>query len=609
MSDASISRVVEEVARKHGRERWRLMDIARAVQQRLGCVNSEAVDAIAAWLGISRVEVEGFVSFYSFLSKEPKGRVVVRLCDDVIDQMCGYDEVRRGFEAALGITLGQTTPDGAFTLERTACIGMCDQAPAALINDVVVTNLSSDKARSIVRSLRENPRPERLAHRFGDGNNAHPLVRSMVENNIRKAGPIVFSGQIRGEAIRKAVAISPAEVIRAVKTSRLRGRGGAGFPTGMKWEFARAASGTPKYVICNADEGEPGTFKDRVLLTELPDRVFAGLTIAGYAIGASEGIVYLRAEYAYLRQFLEDVLAKRRADGLLGSNICGKAGFNFDIRIQMGAGAYICGEETALINSCEGLRGEPRTRPPFPAQHGFLGCPTVVNNVETLACVARILEAGPATFCEYGTPQSSGTKLLSIAGDCSLPGVYEVPMGVTLREVLDMCGAEEAAAVQVGGPSREMVGPSQYGRTIDYDDLATGGAVLVFGPDRSIPEIVAAFMNFFVHESCGMCTPCRVGTVLLKERIDRILAGRGEPRDIDELVELGETIKQTSRCGLGQAAPNPVLMTIKGFRHVYEELVRVDPHGYQRSFDLGESLREAERIAGRRSIHHREARP
>jgi [NiFe] hydrogenase diaphorase moiety large subunit len=609
MNAEPTSRVVEEIARECGRERWRLMDIARGVQQRLGCVNAEAVDVIAKWLGIPRVEVEGFVTFYSFLSQEPKGRVVIRLCDDVIDQMEGYDEVRRGFESALGIGMGQTTPDGLFTLERTACIGMCDQGPAALINDVVVTNLSSDKARSLIRALRENPRPEKLVYRFGDGNNAHPLVRSMVENNIRQAGPIVFSEQARGEAIRKAVAISPAEVIRAVKTSRLRGRGGAGFPTGMKWEFARAASGEQKYVICNADEGEPGTFKDRVLLTELPDRVFAGLTIAGYAIGANQGIVYLRGEYAYLRKFLEHVLAMRRKDGLLGTNICGKAGFNFDIRIQLGAGAYVCGEESALINSCEGRRGEPRTRPPFPAQRGYLNCPTVVNNVETLACVTRILEAGPATFCEYGTPQSSGTKLLSIAGDCSLPGVYEVGMGITLRAVLEMCGAEGAAAVQVGGPSGEMVGPDQFDRKIDYDDLATGGAMVVFGPDRSIPEIVRTYAEFFAHESCGVCTPCRVGTVLLKERLDRLLSGQGEPKDIDELAQLGETIRQTSRCGLGQGAPRPVLMTIKRFRHVYEALVKPPVEGCNRSFDLAASVREAELIAGRRSIHHTEARP
>ncbi|MCG3122912.1 MAG: NAD-reducing hydrogenase HoxS subunit alpha [Phycisphaerales bacterium] len=609
MASEDINRVVGEIGLRHGRERWRLMDIVRDVQERLGAVGPEAVDAIAGWLGIARVEVEGVVGFYSFLSSGQRGRVVIRLCDDVIDRMAGYDAVRAAFEGALGVKVGETTPDGEFTLERTACIGMCDQAPAALVNDVVVTNLSSDKARVIVRMLRDQKDPSKLVHRFGDGNNSHPLVRSMVENNLRKAGPIVFSGQTRGEAIRKALAISPAEVIRAIKTSRLRGRGGAGFPTGMKWEFARAAAGDRKFVICNADEGEPGTFKDRVLLTELPDRVFAGLTIAAYAVGAAEGIVYLRAEYAYLRRFLEQVLEKRRADGLLGRSVCGKPGFDFDIRIQMGAGAYICGEETALINSCEGLRGEPRNRPPFPAQRGYLGCPTVVNNVETLACVTRILEAGPATFCERGTHQSSGTKLLSISGDCTLPGVYEVDMGITLREVLELCGGEDAAAVQVGGPSREMVGPAEFHRTIDYDDLATGGAVLVFGPDRNIVEIVSAFMEFFVHESCGFCTPCRVGTVLLKEKLDRVIAGRGEPKDLEDMLELAETIKQTSRCGLGQASPNPVLMTLRSFRPVYDALVKPDPHGYRRGFDLQASLREAERVAGRGSQQHQEGVP
>ncbi|MFO0829488.1 MAG: NAD(P)H-dependent oxidoreductase subunit E [Phycisphaerales bacterium] len=607
MNRDDVNRIVEEIGRRHGRDRWRILDIVRDVQARLGAVGPETVDAIAAWLSLPRVEVEGVVSFYAFHATERRGRIVIRLCDDVIDRMAGYDEVRTAFERALGIRLGETTADGEITLERTACIGMCDQAPAALVNDVVVTSLSSDKARSIVRALREHRDPAKLVLRFGDGNNAHPLVRAMVANNVQRAGPIVFSVQARGEAIKKAVAMSPAEVIRAIKTSRLRGRGGAGFPTGMKWEFARAAAGDRKYVVCNADEGEPGTFKDRVLLTELPDRVFAGLTIAGYAIGASEGIVYLRAEYAYLKRFLEAVLDERRRDGLLGASICGRKGFDFDIRIQLGAGAYICGEETALINSCEGRRGEPRARPPFPAQRGYLGCPTVVNNVETLACVTRILEAGPATFCEYGTHQSSGTKLLSISGDCTLPGVYEVPMGITLREVLAMCGAENAAAVQVGGPSREMVGPADFDRTIDYDDLATGGAVLVFGADRSIPQIVSAFMEFFVHESCGFCTPCRVGTVLLKEKLDRIIAGKGEPKDLVEIEELANTVSRTSRCGLGQASPNPILMTLRSFRPVYEALVKPDANGYQRSFDLAASTRHAAELVGRPSTHREEA--
>ena len=606
MTREAAARIVSEIGQRQGRERWRLMDVIRDVRERLGSVGPEAIDAIAEWFDLPRVEVEGVVSFYAFFSGGPRGRIVIRLCDDVVDQMAGYDEVRRAFEGELGVRMGQTTADGTITLEHAPCIGMCDQAPAALINDVVVTNLSSDRARAIVHELREYADPARLVRRLGDGNNAHPLVRSMVENNVRHAGPILFSSENRGEAIRKAIAMSPAEVIRAVKTSRLRGRGGAGFPTGMKWEFARAAPGESKCVICNADEGEPGTFKDRVLLTEHPDRVIAGLTIAAYAIGSSEGIIYLRAEYAYLLKFLEHVIQKRRDDGLLGKSICGRKGFDFDIRIHLGAGAYICGEETALINSCEGRRGEPRMRPPFPAQSGYFGRPTIVNNVETLACVTKILEVGPASFCQHGTHQSSGTKLLSISGDCTRPGIYELDMGITLREVLSMCGAEEPAAVQVGGPSGLLVGPDSYDRKIDYDDLATGGAIVVFGPQRNILEIVGRYMEFFIHESCGVCTPCRVGNVLLKEKLDCIASGRGEPKDLAELEQLAQTVKQTSRCGLGQTSPNPILASLRNFRHVYEALVKPDPHGYRRSFDLADSIKSSERIAGRHSVHHQE---
>jgi [NiFe] hydrogenase diaphorase moiety large subunit len=473
---------------------------------------------------------------------------------------------------------------------------MSDQAPAALVNDTVVTELSSDKAREIVAELRAHMTPRRLVKRLGDGNNANELVRSMVSNHIRKAGPIVLTETVRGEAIRKATAISPREVISAVKTARLRGRGGAGFPTGMKWEFARATPGERKFVICNADEGEPGTFKDRVLLTELPDRVFAGMTIAGFAIGAREGILYLRGEYAYLKAFLEDVLAKRRADGLLGKSIAVRHAFDFDIRIQLGGGAYVCGEETALLSSCEGLRGDHRTRPPFPAQHGYRGFPTVVNNVETLACVTRILEVGPATFCDYGTSQSSGTKLLSVSGDVRRAGVYEVPYGVTVREVLALANGRDAAAIQMGGPSGRMIGPAEFDRRICFDDLPTGGSMVIFGPGRNPVEIARMYMEFFEDESCGYCTPCRVGNVLLRKGLERILAGRGEPSDLVQLQSLGETMRATSRCGLGQTSPNPVLTSLASFRPLYESLVQEHPRGFRRSFDLPSAVAEASRI-------------
>jgi len=578
------------------------MDIVAAVQVEFGNVSARAMDLIAEALGTHRVEVASVVSFYAFLSAEPKGKVVIRLCDDIIDRMHCADHVAEVLSEELGIGFGETTPDGTITLEHAPCIGLSDQAPAALVNDVPVTHLGSDSARRLARELKAGAAPAQLVHELGDGNNANDLIRSMVSNNIRKTGEVIFGESAPGEAIKKALVLSPVEVIRDIKTARLRGRGGAGFPTGMKWEFTRAAEGDTKYVLCNADEGEPGTFKDRVILTERADLMFEGMTIAAYAIGSETGIVYLRAEYAYLRPYLENVLAQRRDSGLLGVNVCGKDGFSFDIRIQMGAGAYICGEETALISSCEGLRGDPKNRPPFPAQKGYLGYPTTVNNVETFCCVARILDQGPGWFAEQGSDGSPGAKLLSVSGDCLSPGVYEVPFGITLSELLALAGAEDAIAVRVGGPSGQMVAPDDYGRRICYDDLATGGSIMVFGPTRNVLEIADYFMDFFIEESCGYCTPCRVGNVLLKEGLRKIMAGNGAPEDLDDLKALGETVKTASRCGLGQTSANPVLSTLANFRGVYEQLVKPRPDGLQPSFDIRAALATSERIQGRKSV-------
>jgi [NiFe] hydrogenase diaphorase moiety large subunit len=317
------------------------------------------------------------------------------------------------------------------------------------------------------------------------------------------------------------------------------------------------------------------------------------MTIAGYAIGAQEGILYLRGEYTYLREYLEAVLEERRRDGLLGALLPGRGDLYFDIRIQMGAGAYVCGEETALLSSCEGRRGDPRNRPPFPAQRGYLGYPTVVNNVETLCCVTKILEEGTARFREHGTEQSTGTKLLSVCGDCREPGVYELPFGVSLRDVLRECGASDAAAVQMGGPSGRMVGPEEFDTEVSYEGLSTGGAVMVFGGRRDLLWVVEQFLEFFTEESCGYCTPCRVGNVVLRDAIGRICRGRGEPGDLRMLEELGATMRATSRCGLGQTAPNPVLSSLQAFRPLYEERLVDDPDGLRSSFDLDAATAEA----------------
>jgi len=597
----SNSTTVKEICAQFENKKTRMMDIVRAVQEQFGCVSDEAIDLISQALLCPRVEVESTVSFYAFLSKTPKGEIVIRLCNDIIDRFNGSEMVAQTLSQELGISFGETTPDGKITLEYAPCIGMCDQSPAALVNNVVVTDLSSDKVRSMIKVLKETDDPQQLVSRLGDGNNAHPLINAMVRNNIQKKGEVVFAfGDFKpNDGLKKALAMSPVEVINEIKTARLRGRGGAGFPTGMKWEFTRSANGDEKHIICNADEGEPGTFKDRVILTELADRVFEGMTIAGYAIGAEEGILYLRGEYAYLQPFLLDILEQRRKNNLLGSSIMSKTGLDFDIRIQMGAGSYVCGEESALISSCEGLRGDPKTRPPFPAQKGYLQYPTSVNNVETFCCVVSILGQGAGWFAKLGSKGSAGTKLLSVSGDCQSPGVYEVPFGTTVRSFLQTIGATNTKAVQIGGPSGQMISEHDFDRSICYDDLATGGAVMVFGPQRNILEIVDYFMEFFIEESCGHCTPCRVGNVLLKQSLSNIITGKGELDDLDRMKELGETVKAASRCGLGQTAPNPILTTLKNFRSAYEVLVKETKDGTQPTFDLQAETFEAKAIIGR----------
>jgi [NiFe] hydrogenase diaphorase moiety large subunit len=597
----ALATVVEDICKRYGCDRTRMMDIVIAVQQRLGCVSTEAMEAIARMVNSHRVEVESVVTFYSFLAVKPQGKVVIRLCNDIVDWMKGYEEVADAMAKELGVTMEETTADGAITLTHTPCIGMSDQAPAALINDVVVPNLTPERGRQVIRDLRRHLDPAQLVTMVGDGNNAHPLVRSMVRNNIRRQGPVHFAHFESPSGLRRALELIPDGVVAQVRHSRLRGRGGAGFATGMKWEFARNAPGKQRYVLCNADEGEPGTFKDRVLLTECADQVFEGMTIAGYAVGSDTGIVYLRGEYAYLGAFLESVLVARRQRGLLGKTILGRNGFDFDIRIQSGAGAYVCGEETALISSCEGLRGDPRNRPPFPAEKGYLGCPTIVNNVETFSAVARIMEKGAEWFATMGSERTTGTKLLSICGDCRKPGVYEVPFGITARELLEMAEADNPGAMLIGGPCRQMIGPERFGGQICYDDLATGGAILIFNRARNKLEIAEHFLDFFIEESCGHCTPCRVGLVLLKNAVHKVVSGAGEPADLEYMRRLAKTIVQTSRCGLGQAAPNPVLGALENFQTLYADLVSERKAGLLSTFDLSKAVADSELRVGRMS--------
>ncbi len=590
--------LINKILQKHCRNRTRLLAILKDIQNAEGFIPDEAIDKIARSLKLSRAEVEGVITFYHFLNPQKPGKYVVYLNNSITSEMAGKEEVARTFEKEAGCVFGQTSPDGLITLQETSCIGMNDQEPAAIINEVIFTRLTAEKVKKIVALMREGRSVQEMVEEFGDGANGHELVRAMVKNNIRKPGPVVFGDYNPGQALRKALEMTPEEVIEEVKKANLLGRGGAGFPTGLKWEFCRKEKSDEHYVVCNADEGEPGTFKDRVILTERPQMVFEGMAIAGYAVDAKLGLLYLRHEYTYLKNYLEYVLQKMREEGILGKNIAGK-GFDFDIEIKMGAGAYVCGEESALIESAEGKRGEPRDRPPFPVQKGYLNQPTTVNNVETLAAATQIIIRGASWFRSMGTPVSAGTKVLSVSGDCEKPGIYEVEFGLTLKELLEMVGARDTLAVQVGGPSGNCISEAGFNRKICYSDLATGGSIIIFNKSRDLFAVVRNFLDFFIEESCGWCVPCRAGNVLLKKKFEKIISGKGTNQDLREIEAWGKIIKSTSRCGLGQTSPNPILTTLTNFRELYESRINREID-FIPEFDLGQAVAEACELTGRK---------
>lgn len=584
---------IRSVIQKYGGDETRLMDILLDIQEALGHLSDPTLTRIARCLNISRVDVVQTVSFYHFFAREPRGRFTLYLNDSVVANFNGRAAVASALEAAAGCRFGQVSADGLIGLFPTDCIGMSDQEPAALVNDVVFPCLTPAKARRLVDGLRAGKTPAELKGAdFGDGQNAHPLVRATVRNHIRRRGEMVFDSYQPGEALRRVVTMSSREIIALVKAASVRGRGGAGFPTGMKWEFAHKAPGAVKYIFCNADEGEPGTFKDRVILTERPEMVIEGMTIAGYAVGAKHGVLYIRNEYRYLRAYLEEVLADRRRNNLLGAFICGQAGFNFDIKIQFGAGAYVCGEESALIESAEGKRGEPRDRPPFPVERGYLQKPTVVNNVETLCSVVQVIQKGVAWYNSLGTAASKGTKVLSVSGDCGKPGIYEVVWGFTVNDILAMVEAKDVQAVQVGGPSGACIAPNEFNRVLAYEDLATGGSLIIIGTRRDLlKEVVLNFARFFRNESCGSCVPCRALTAMAQVLMEKLVAGRGSAGDVGRLLSWAAIMKN-NRCGLGQTALNPILTTLKNFRPLYDRLITGGDDRFEPAFDLAAAVRD-----------------
>ena len=574
----------------HRHQPTRLLQILLEAQDALGFLPAAALTQIAQALGLPRARVEGVAGFYSFLHLEPVGRYRVLFSDNISDRMLGSVELRERLCNKLWLERGKVSEDGLVSVDTTSCTGLCDQGPALLVNGRAMSRMSDERIDRISELIRaQTPLDDWPAEYF------------VIADNIRRRDVLLGGDWPAGEAIRAAVARGAEAMLAEIKLANLRGRGGAGFTTAIKWASAREAAGSgehpARYVVCNADEGEPGTFKDRVLLSSYADLVFDGMTVAGFTINAAHGLLYLRGEYHYLLPALLANLEARRNSGLLGKNIGGRAGFNFDIEIHMGAGAYICGEETALIESLEGKRGVPRIRPPFPVTQGYLGQPTVVNNVETLCKAALIAQKGGAWFAGFGTKQSTGTKLLSISGDVENPGIYEYPFGVSVDQILNDCGAGNAQAVQISGASGICLATHEFSRRIAFEDVPTAGAFMVFGAHRDMFEVARNFAHFFAHESCGFCTPCRVGTSLVSNFMDKIANGNGSQYEINEIFKVHRLLHVASHCGLGQAACNPLFDTLQKFRPAYERRLR--SLEFEPAFDLDQALAAARQMTGR----------
>jgi len=563
-----------------------LLQILIAAQDVHGYIHSDAIDHLSEQMALPRSKIEGVAGFYSFLHLQAAGDYRVLFSDNITDRMAGNIDLMKSLCSQLWVEPGKLSEDGLVCVGTTSCTGMCDQGPGMLVNNIAINHITAERINAIAELIRERVPLS-----------AWPASFFAIEDNIRRRD-ILLNSQIQpGAALKALLARGDNATLQEIKTSKLRGRGGAGFSTGMKWEFCRDAAGDAHYVVCNADEGEPGTFKDRVLLNGYADTVFEGMTLCARIIGAKQGFLYLRGEYRYLLPHLQAVLQKRRGQNLLGTSILGHEGFDFDIAIHLGAGAYICGEESALIESLEGKRGTPRNRPPFPVTHGYLNCPTVVNNVETFASTCLITTHGGAWYSGIGTETSCGSKILSVSGDCERPGLYEYPFGVTIAQVLADCGAQNTQAVQVSGPSGVCISADEFNRRIAFDELATAGAFMIFNQTRDMFEVARNFVHFFAHESCGFCTPCRVGTQLLSNMMDKLADGNGSPYDFTEIEKLNVLLQSTSHCGLGHSACNPVLNTIEKFRPAYDK--RLAHKDFIPAFDLDRALSQARQMTGR----------
>lgn len=572
-------------------KRSHLLDELWKYQNKFGFISDEAVLKLAKEYDISDIELEGVISFYHFLHRRYTGKYTIYLNNSIVSEIKGFQRIKEAFERETNTPFGTVDRTGTFGLFLTPCIGLSDQEPACLINFYPFTHLNALKVKEIIHRLKNGEAPADFCD--------HP------DDNIRFTPPggrsIFFRDYTPGMAISEMKKMTPEGVIDLLKQSELSGRGGAFYPTGMKWDACRKQSAQPKFVVCNADEGEPGTFKDRVLMNNQPGSLVEGMIIAGHTIGASYGVIYLRGEYAWLKPRLEETLTTFRNLGLLGQNAAGIPGFDFDIRIQLGAGAYVCGEETALLESMEGKRGEPRTKWYFPVERGYLQLPTLINNVETLCAVSRILEMGLPAYLRRGIPGSPGTKLISVSGDCKKPGIYEIEWGTSVNELLNLCEAADPYYMQVSGPSGEPISADEIHRKFSMIDLLArkdircGGSFMIFNSHRDIIRILLNFSSFFKHESCGICTPCRAGNFIFQRKLLKFLNGLAHESDLEELKQWGAIMKTASRCGLGKTASNSLVMAIDKFHSDFRKRLDQKDDGLIEAFDLEKAVADYEK--------------
>jgi len=573
--------LVREQMALYRRDPTKVLQMLRNLQLAKNCISQSDIAILAEGLNLPRTKVQSLIDFYSFLHNEPRGRYDIYFSDSITDHMLGSLEQLALMCELLGVAPGIPREDWVVTVATTSCTGLCERGPAVLVNGLAIDRMDEVRTREMVSLIETNVPLEEW-----------PLEWFVINDALRRKGPILDNPVSPGVAIERAIALGADGIIDELERSGLRGCGGAGFATYKKWDICRSAGADQRFVVCNADEGEPGTFKDRALLNSYIDTLIEGMTVCGIAIASTQGYIYLRHEYEFLKERIQRRIDRRHETGLLGRNVMGHHGIHFEVEIFMGAGSYVCGEESALIESLEGKRGIPRIRPPFPVTNGYRGRPTVVNNVETLCYAARIIEHGPEFLKHPG--DEPGWKMLSISGDCRAPGIYEIPLGTTIAQICDMCGARDVRAIQVGGPGGILITPDEFKRKISFDDCNSSGSFIIFNETRNMVDVAVNFTHFFAHESCGFCTPCRVGTKLMAKMADKIAEGHGARMDIEQMERLHNLMTKASHCGLGQRAAVPLLTNYEKCTPSFLE--RMEDVEYTPAFDVEAAIERSRQI-------------